>query len=62
VKLRLSSALARSLGCVFVDQAKPVCCRGGLHAAGHLEFAEDVGDVDAGGLGGDEQGVADLAV
>lgn len=62
MKVKRSPALARGLGCVFVDEAKPVCCGGGLHAAGHLEFAEDVGDMDAGGLGGDEQGLADLAV
>jgi hypothetical protein len=36
--------------------------RGRLTTAGHAELGEDVGDVDAGGLGGDEQRLADLPV
>jgi hypothetical protein len=35
---------------------------GGFLPAGHTELAQQVGDVDAGGLLADEQEVADLAV
>src|SRR4029450_11102182 len=51
-----------ALGLVFVEQSEAVRGGGGLDPAGHLELAEDVGDVDAGGLGADEQCLADLAV
>jgi hypothetical protein len=36
--------------------------RGGLDPGGDAQFGEDVGDVDAGGLGADEQRLGDLAV
>jgi hypothetical protein len=35
---------------------------GGFDAIADVEFSKDVGDVDAGGFGGDEQGLGDLAV
>ena len=36
--------------------------RGGLDPGVDLELGEDVGDVDAGGLGADEQRLGDLVV
>jgi hypothetical protein len=36
--------------------------RGRLAPSGHAEFGKDVGDVDAGGLFGDEELLADLPV
>jgi hypothetical protein len=43
-------------------QAQAVSNRGRLATAGHAELGEDVGDVEAGGLLGDEQRLADLPV
>jgi hypothetical protein len=35
---------------------------GGFHAVGDIQLGEDVGHMHAGGLGADEQGLADLPV
>src|SRR5215472_4010420 len=43
-------------------QAQAVGDRSGLDPAVGAQFGEDVGDVDAGGLGADEQCLGDLAV
>ena len=45
-----------------LDQPAPPGDRGRLGATGRTQLAEDVGDVDADGLGADEQLLADLAV
>ena len=62
----VSSAHLRPLGRVRAhrsgEQALAAGDRGGLGAAGGLQLAEDVGDVDRDGLGADEQLLADLAV
>jgi hypothetical protein len=41
----------RSVGLPGVEQAGAVSDGGGLHAGGGVEFAQDVGDVDAGSAG-----------
>src|SRR5262249_58656645 len=43
-------------------QAEAVGDRSGFHPAGGAQLGEDAGDVDAGGLGADEQRLGDLAV
>src|SRR5262249_15101578 len=43
-------------------EAEAVGDRGGLDPGVNVELGEDVGDVDAGGLGADEQHLGDLAV
>jgi hypothetical protein len=43
-------------------EAEAVGDRGRLATAGHAQLGKDVGDVHAGGLWGDEQRLADLAV
>jgi hypothetical protein len=43
-------------------EAEPVSNRGRLPATGRPQLGQDPRDVDAGGLGGDEQRLADLPV
>src|SRR5215218_1019019 len=55
---------ARATGVARRSPAEPqaVGDRGRLPATGHPELGQDAGHVQAGGLGGDEQRLADLAV
>ena len=46
----------------LVQEPAAVGDGGGLAAAGHAELGQDVGDVDAGGPGADEQRLGDLGV
>jgi hypothetical protein len=53
---------ARQRGGHLAGEAEPVGDRGRLGSIAHTELGQDVGDVNAGGLVADEQGLGDLAV